>query len=491
MANIRNVVLVTLFNTLFLTIRMINTLFSLLFLIVSDPPNQAVRMENQSSLSTAQIGYLVTDLSTGKTVQSYQAQKVLAPASVMKLFSTALALDQLGGKHQQKSKVYLQGKMQNGILNGNIIIDPNFNPSLGSARLGQNIETVSAEIKELLATRNIQKINGSVLVYENITPYKQIARTWIWEDMGNYFGSPASRCLWDENLIRVYFDSYAANAGSKLVKTEPSLPWLKWENQVQSSSINKDLAYAFSKPGDSCILMTGSIPENKTSYVVKVALPNPALSFAFLLKNCLVKNGISINDYGQINPIPQTPLAEVEAELLGELRGVELAEIIRQTNTHSINVWAETLLNMCYYQTVRIESKTDWFKKELAARFNVKGMEVFDGSGLSRFNAVSPNHLVNLLTWMNKHPEKENFFSSLAIAGETGTFKSLLKNSPAKGKVVGKSGYMSGVRCYAGYIFAQSGKKLAFAIQVNNFEPTDSELKVLVESWLEQIWKNN
>ncbi len=460
----------------------------LLYLLLLSSPlavdNKMPALENISGLASASIGYSVVDLLTGLQIKSYNNNKVFAPASVLKLFSTALALDILGGNHQQNSLVYTSGNVYNGVLNGDLIIDPNFNPSLGSQRLSGGMTAVFSELQSVLSTQKIQKILGNVVVLEKVKTDDLIPRTWIWEDMGKYFGSPIGSTILNENLLKIYFNTSGAGTQSTIVKTEPELPWLKIENRVLASEINKDLGYAFSRPGDDAIVISGSIPENSNNFLLKAALPNPAKSFAFLLLKELKSKGIEISGEALVQE-----LIPFGIQSIGKINGVSIKEIVKQTNTHSINVWAETLLNIMHQNSKSSESRNDWFEKELAKKFKVDGIRLFDASGLSRFNAVSPTHIVNLLKWMNTHPEKDNFRASLAVAGESGTFKSLLKNSPAKGKVLGKSGYMNGVKCYAGYITTSSGKQLAFSILANNYSISDGELKTHLENWLENIWK--
>ena len=107
-----------------------------------------------------------------------------------------------------------------------------------------------------------------------------------------------------------------------------------------------------------------------------------------------------------------------------------------------------------------------------------------DGSGLSRFNAISPQQLVQLLVKMkNSKP----FYQSLPIAGESGTLKSFLINSWAKGNLHAKSGSMQGVRSYAGYVKSKSGKNIAFAIIINNANCSASKTKRKIEALLDHV----
>ena len=108
-------------------------------------------------------------------------------------------------------------------------------------------------------------------------------------------------------------------------------------------------------------------------------------------------------------------------------------------------------------------------------------MYLYDGSGLSRFNTITTKQLVSILSEMDKSQHKEVFYNSLAIAGKSGTLSSIAKGTAAEGKIYGKSGYMTNVRSYSGYITTNSNKKIAFAIIVNNYNCSAYEMKKMLE----------
>ena len=108
------------------------------------------------------------------------------------------------------------------------------------------------------------------------------------------------------------------------------------------------------------------------------------------------------------------------------------------------------------------------------SRINTSGLELEDGSGLSRSNAISSYHFTQLLSYM--HKKNNGWESSLPIAGKSGTLKNICQNQAGEGRIVAKSGTMERVKSYAGYVYTRTGKKLAFALIVNNFRGSSSSL---------------
>ena len=104
-----------------------------------------------------------------------------------------------------------------------------------------------------------------------------------------------------------------------------------------------------------------------------------------------------------------------------------------------------------------------------------------DGSGLSRSNAVSARHFVRILEYMNASSNAETFRSTLPVAGTSGTLTYWCRGTRAQGNLMAKSGSMTRVKSHAGYVKSMSGRSLAFAIIVNNYNATSAQLKARIE----------
>jgi len=443
-----------------------------------------LEFENLAQLKGASISYMVRDLGSGKLIANHDSSKVLAPASVLKLFTTALSLDELEGKSKVKSTCYINGKIENGVLIGDLIFDGNYNPTLLAERYNRSINKMTDQLVAALKLKGINTVKGDLIIREEVLPVNSIPRTWIWEDMGNYYGAGTGRTTLNENALKIYLKSGAVGSKTEVLKTEPKLPWLIADNKVVSSKVNRDLAYCFSRPADKKITMTGTIPANRASFLVKASLPDPSGTLAILLKNALITRGVKVVGNAEVSSV----FLESSKELCS-FDSPTINSIVRKTNKHSVNVYAESLLNLAYLKSgEKAKNRTDYMKNALGKYFNTKTMKLYDGSGLSRFNAVSSKQVVDLIDWMDKHKEKEAFYNSFSIAGESGTLRSLLANTNAKGRIKGKSGSMDGVRAYAGTINTKKGENLAFSVIVNNYNISNSALKKILEKWLFTLW---
>ncbi len=163
----------------------------------------------------------------------------------------------------------------------------------------------------------------------------------------------------------------------------------------------------------------------------------------------------------------------------------KLIDIITLTNMYSINLYAEHLMNqigVSKYKSGDTGSGTQattlfWKENEL----DTDGFYVNDGSGLSRFNGVTARQLVAILKHMNESEHKELFIESLPIAGKSGTLRTLGRGTVAQGRVKAKSGTMTRVKSYAGYVTTKNKRNIAFAIIANNYNCSSFQMKKKME----------
>ena len=154
-----------------------------------------------------------------------------------------------------------------------------------------------------------------------------------------------------------------------------------------------------------------------------------------------------------------------------------LTSIINWTNERSVNLFAEHLLCQIsvkrngYGSTYNGTLITQAYWK---SKFDASGLFMTDGSGLSRSNAVNSKFFIELLSYMKSSKLLKN---SLAIAGKKGTMASIGRNTSASGRVIGKSGTMTRMKAYTGYVTTKTGKHLAYAMIINNYNCRTADVK--------------
>lgn len=437
-----------------------------------------------SCFQSAGLGIVVSNVKTGENLASNQAHLGLTPASTQKLITTAAALEILGSDYQFKTQIETNGELlANGTLTGNLIVKGFGDPTLGSKYFANN-KSAGLLIAEKIKALGINNIQGKITADDSYIDPK-IPSTWIWEDIANYYGAIPNGLSFHDNMYTLFFSSGKAGSTTQLIKTEPQNTGLVFDNQVVSSSVNRDLAYIFGGNTSNKRRIEGSIPQNRAQFKIKGALLHPKNSLTETLTKSFQKAGIEIEN--KVFPAKKR-------NLLISLNSPKLKEIVKLTNQKSINLFADHLLfEIGNYEFGKANWENGleavinfWDQKGLATKY----ISLYDGSGLSHFNSVSASFFDQVLRVMYHSKYAGEFISSLPVAGISGTLKSFGKNSNLLGNWKAKTGSMTGVRTYCGYLLTKSGKEYAVTVLINNYSCSSSAVNNKLLALLNKLYNS-
>ena len=441
-----------------------------------------------SATKNANIGVLVKRLSTGEVVDGYRSTNLIPPASTMKLFTTATALEQLGSDYRIPTYLKYTGTIEQGVLHGDLYIVGQGDPTLGGHHWGST--NFLYQWSKAIRQAGITRIDGSVIGDVSYYDGDAISPGWLYEDMGNYYAPGIFALAYMDNTTNILLRSGAIGSVATVIKTTPEIPGLQFENHIRCTEINYDGAYVHGLPYQNCRYLTGSIPSNHGSFGVKGDIPNPALLLAQHLTNHLRHEGIEVRDSAKY-------IAEDDRKvktLLYTHYSDSLGAIVVATNQHSINLNAEMLFRNLGAQ--RGLPCTIHNASEVVKQFwHNRGVDIFtarilDGCGLAPQNGLSADNFVNLLTYMARSREHTSFMQSLPVSGQSGTLKGFLAKTELDGKVHAKSGTIKGTKNYAGYIELPDGDKLVFAILVNSGSGTNKQIQHAIEQYLLDVYRH-
>ena len=455
------------------------------------------KIRKEKVVENASFSFRVFDLDADSAITEYNPKNSLVPASTMKIVSTAAALVKLGSYTQFKTRLQHDGYIDSsGVLHGNIYIKGGGDPTLGSKYFLKNDELPTdfmqqwvAEIKKL----GIDSVTGRVIADASYFSYERVPSTWLWGDMGNYYGSGACGLTIYDNITTLNFRSKNKEGDSTFVDSiTPFIPNQKIENQVIAANSRKDNAYVYSAPYSNYTLIKGSIPKGRKQFKVKASMMDPAYQTAFDLERFIIKAGIKVGSNASTRRmllLAGDTIATNRKDFFIH-SSPTLGQIAYYTNHKSVNLFAEHFLNSMgvkQYNDGSNYSGSLAVKNFWSSRIDTKGMYVSDGSGMSRMNGISAFHLTSILRYMKKSKNYQSFYSSLPIAGKSGTIKRIGKKTYAEGRLRAKSGTMTRVKSYAGYVKSRSGKNLAFAIIVNNYNCYTSTMTKKLEKIMVSI----
>lgn len=444
----------------------------------------------------ASVSICIVDLDKDSVLANISGNKVLMSASTAKLFSTFTALDVLGSEYRPQTNLYINGEVDSlGVLHGDLFIRGEGDITLGSKYFNEDGSEYEFMNDWLLAlkARGINAIKGSIIADGSQFGYAGVPDGWDWSDMGNYYGSGACGINFYDNTVKYYFDTYNYGEAAKFLKTFPTDDSLVFRHSITAANIRNDQSYLYGAPYSRDRFGIGFLPVNRKSFTVKGSMHDPeymlSLEFTRFLNNDSLFSYVSGKPKG-VRLMSSDVVNYDNLKMIYSHKGEKVIDIVRLTNLNSVNLYAEGLLNLIGFKNNGKGSTSSGIEaiyQNLEGKVDLSGMKLKDGSGLSRKNAISAENFCNLLNYIHKSKISELFKSTLAVAGNSGTLKNICKGQSASGRMQAKSGTLSNVKAYAGYVNTKSGSNLAFAVIVNNFEGPRYQLVKKMEQIFNQM----
>lgn len=436
-------------------------------------------------LASSTVGFYAVDLKSGSTLEDWNGGKAMIPASLMKIATTVAALEELGVNKTFDTELGHTGFIEDGVLYGDLVLRGSGDPTFGSTRLGERPDWLIARFAEAVKRMGIRSISGDFRIDRSaFSP--AVPGTWSWEDLTNYYAAIPQPVNFLENQFSLVFSTGVAGTDARLISVSPEIPGLKVVNEVSAGNVVGDQTFCFGHPFGQQIVVRGMLPQNRRTFTVKAAIPDPARFFAEKVMQAADKLGVEwVGDFKDDarGPIP----AQDSTTLIFRYTSPTVADIIAKTNHGSINFFAEALL-VAMGDTAGylggVEALDNFWQQQLTNL--MQGARFEDGSGLSHYNALSPAQLVGMLQYAHNRPYREAFEASLPEAGK-GTLRGFSDRKLLMERMRAKSGFMTGHRGYAGYMTTAKGRKVAFALMVNHYDITAGAMREKMEQLLEQL----
>lgn len=413
-------------------------------------------------LDHSTIGLYAIDTKNNTILVDQNSDLSLVPASCMKIVTTAAALHILGSDHCFETHLEYDGLIdENKILNGNLYIRGQGDPCLGSDRTSgslpwkKQLETWGDAIQKL----GIKQIDGKIIGDATRWETALAVPSWNWEDLGNYYGAGACALSFHENFYSLFLrPGIKAGQKANILYTDPPLQDLTFQNELTTGPEGSgDQACIYGSEFSFVQVVRGTIPAAIDEFMIKGAIPHPAACCASLLAQELEGRGISVQNQKIQN--------QNRRIIFHTTVSPKVQEIVYWTNQKSINLYAEHLLKRMGEVVYREGSTSSGIRAVLdfwkLKNINLTGLNMVDGSGLSRKNLITAKQLVTMLLEIKKSNYFPIFFDSL----------------PQKDSCIrAKSGSMSLVKGSAGYM-----GDIAFAILINQCNDSQIMNKKIIE----------
>ena len=463
---------------------------SFITILSSAQVTQISKFLSDSNMVHASMSLVIMDSDSGKIVASYNPEKSFPQASILKLVTTAVALEKLGPDHKFNTSVLYSGKIKRGKLDGDIIIRGGGDPALGSDNF---IEGYSAFIDKWIddiKKAGIRKINGKVITDDTYFDYEPVPSGWGWDDIGNYYGAGAHGLSVYDNTIKIHYRTGEKGSVPVVTAIIPDATDLNLKSYLTASG-SSDNGYIYLAPYGNTGWISGTIPENKEDFILKGSIPDPPLFIARILTQRLKSEQILVK--GEPSTFRLSSVREPsDPVFISGTTSPSLSEIIDVLNHKSVNLYAEHLikeLGKTYKNSGTTSSGATVIKEFLdSIGIDTKGMFLEDGSGLSSMDAVNAGSMVSILYFMKKNCKSfDYYYNSLPEPGKEGTLKNVFLDPVFQNRLRAKSGSLTRVRSYAGYLQTNSGRNMIFCIIVNNYNGPSARVITGMENILKEV----
>ena len=386
--------------------------------------HQIDSLTSQPQFRNAHWGVLIVNPRTGDTIYSKNAGKLFMPASNMKIITSAAAWTLLGPDFTYRTTFLRDGEVRDSLLDGDLLVIGRGDPSVSDAMHG--LATIVMDgLADSVRAHGIREVSGVLARVGNAFPDSTHGYGWELDDMSEYYGAGVDELFFNEGMA----------------------------------------ATTLRPPPDSARDSLYSGPAK-----------DPARAYLDALNDAFKRKGIRVNG-GVLDSIMPTPF---RMDTMLVLVSPPLRDIMPKMMKPSQNQLAEIFL-----KTIGLErggmGTADSAVKIVGQQLRAwgvqpDGFDIYDGSGLSRHDLVSPETLVRVLDRMQRDTAFAAYYNAMPVAGVDGTLQTRLKGTPAEGNVHAKTGSIGAARSLSGYVTTADGERLIFSVLSNNYTTPSSAI---------------
>jgi D-alanyl-D-alanine carboxypeptidase/D-alanyl-D-alanine-endopeptidase (penicillin-binding protein 4) len=379
-------------------------------------------LTSQPEFRNAQWGVLIVNPRTGDTIYSKNAGKLFMPASNMKIVTSAVALTLLGADYTYRTTFATDGEVRDSLLDGNLIVIGRGDPTISDNMRGL-ATLVMDTLADSVRAHGIRQVTGSLARVGDAFPDSVHGYGWEWDDLGEYYAAGVDELIFNEGMAPTTLRPPPDTVRDSLYSGPARDPATGYLNAFNDALVRKRI--------------------NVESGVMDSILPTPIkLDTLFTYVSPPLRNILP----ALMKP-SQNQIAEILLKTIGlERGGMGTADSARKIVAQQLLAWG---------------AQPD-------------GFALYDGSGLSRHDLLSPETLVRVLDRIQQDTAFAVYYNAMPVAGVDGTLKDRMKGTPAEGNVHAKTGSIGSARSLSGYVTTADGERLIFSILANNWTTPSS-----------------
>jgi D-alanyl-D-alanine carboxypeptidase/D-alanyl-D-alanine-endopeptidase (penicillin-binding protein 4) len=415
-------------------------------------------------------GAIVVSLTRGDTLYSINADAELQPASNMKLFTTALALDQFGAEHQFSTDVLRAGYVDpNGTLHGDLVLRGGGDPGLSGRYYQGGASAAMDVLAQLVAEAGVRHVTGDIIADASAFGDDLVPEGWLDRYLqASYAARVSALSLNDNSVLEAVEPGQSGKAAEVSLEPATDIPV---SSSVRTVSGSKGGRIIVRNTPRGTVEVRGWIGSRSATRRYQLVVEKPALFTAGAFRHALAARGVSVTGPVKLGDTPPG------ARIVTSLASPPLDRLVSAMNRESINHYAELL-----FRDAGRAASSDGVGSALAGNSLLQrfltdkvgaqpgSVLAADGSGLSVLDRVTPRSLVQLLGYAHDAPWGDAFHASLPVAGESELLRHRMQRTPAAGNLHAKTGTTNNIISLGGYVTARDGELLAFALIYNGHD---------------------
>jgi len=459
------------------------------------------------------VGIKIVSLNTGKVVFETDADKYFIPASNMKNFTVAAALERLGPDFKFVTSVRAASPLDaDGTIHGPLVIvgrgdvsaSTSFDPAF--PKVIDHYKALDA-LADKIAAAGVKKVDGDLIADESYFQGFAVPETWEWDDIEGYDGTEISAFPLNDNVVDITVSGGGVGAPC-VVGVRPANQIVRFNNACVTTNSGTAQVSLRKDMDQNVVTISGTFPAGGKEFVRSIAFTHPAELYIALLKERLAAKGVNVSGgvqtrnaewYSANNrPIMSRSLPALPLQLgdkgqsqggteITKVESPPFSVIAAKTLKPSQNNYTETILWTLGEEFGR-KTGGSGTSQQLGVGvvrafltsigIPADGIVQYDGSGMSRHDLITPNAVVQLYTYMAKQSKFSQVWrDSLTIGGVDGTLRNRFKGTRAEGNIRGKTGTLDQVSALSGYVTTAGGEQLVISIVTNNLPIAGSARK--------------
>ena len=417
-------------------------------------------------------GVVVQSVGDGSVWYQRNPELMFMPASNMKILTSTAVLNALGPDWRYETMLVRTGTIDDdGTLHGSLYLKGTGDPLLSA----EDLDAMVVQVRGA----GIRKVQGKLVGDDTRFDHRRYGRGWPWDNMPSYYSAPLTGLNLNENVLSLTVDPGKRPGDPLKVAVAPTEKYAKLTIRARTTEKGTKPALIVTRElGTNEVIVDGTLPvdsRSETRKPVEVTVDDPTEFTLACLTDRLNRAGIEMTGGQGAGNAPRQGAVEVARHT-----SIPLSEILLKLNKPSDNLIAECLLKTLSAEKGKTGEGSaadgaalvkEWLK---TAGADPASVVMADGSGLSRYNLVSPRTLAAVLKTMATHSQSRVWTDSLPVAGVDGTLRNRLKGTPAENNCRAKTGTISNASSLSGYVTTKDSQRLLFVILMNN-QPAESD----------------